>query len=81
MEIIELRGMIDMKKEVKTSYTLIIKEQYGLRTVINKKVMNSQYTLDDVLRVKKVYELLDEVTEVVVEETTVTTITEQKLYV
>ena len=70
-----------MKKEVKTSYTLIIKEQYGLRTVINKKVMNSQYTLDDVLRVKKVYELLDEVTEVVVEETTVTTITEQKLYV
>ena len=70
-----------MKKEVKTSYTLIIKEQYGLRTVINKKVMNSQYTLDDVLRVKKVYELLDGVTEVVVEETTVTTITEQKLYV
>ena len=70
-----------MKKEVKTSYTLIIKEQYGLRTVINKKVMNSQYTLDDVLRVKKVYELLDEVTEVVVEETTVTTITEQKLYI
>ena len=70
-----------MKKEVKTSYTLIIKEQYGLRTVINKKVMNSQYTLDDVLRVKKVYELLDGVTEVVVEETTVTTITEQKLYI
>ena len=70
-----------MKKEVKTSYTLIIKEQYGLRTVITKKAMNSQYTLDDVLRVKKVYELLDEVTEVVVEETTVTTITEQKLYI
>ena len=70
-----------MKKEVKTSYTLIIKEQYGLRTVITRKVMNSQYTLDDVLRVKKVYELLDEVTEVVVEETTVTTITEQKLYI
>ena len=49
--------------------------------MITKKVMNSQYTLDDVLRVKKVYELLDEVTEVVVEETTVTTITEQKLYI
>ena len=70
-----------MKKEVKKNYTLVIKEQYGLRTVITKKVLNSEYTLQDALRVKKVYELLDEVTEVVVEETTVTTITEQKLYV
>lgn len=70
-----------MKKEVKKNYTLVIREQYGLRTVITKKAMNSQYTLDEVLRVKKVYELLNEVTEVVIEETTVTTITEQKLYV
>ena len=70
-----------MKKEVKKHYTLVIKEQYGLRTVITKKVLNSEYTLQDALRVKKVYELLDEVTEVVVEETTVTTITEKKLYV
>ena len=70
-----------MKKEVKKNYTLVIKEQYGLRTVITKKVLNSEYTLQDALRVKKVYELLDEVTEVVIEETTVTTITEQKLYV
>ena len=70
-----------MKKEVKKNYTLVIKEQYGLRTVITKKVLNSEYTLQDALRVKKVYELLNEVTEVVVEETTVTTITEQKLYV
>lgn len=70
-----------MKKEVKKNYTLVIKEQYGLRTVITKKAMNSQYTLNEVLRVKKVYELLNEVTEIVIEETTVTTITEQKLYV
>ena len=70
-----------MKKEVKKNYTLVIKEQYGLRTVITKKVLNSEYTLQDALRVKKVYELLNEVTEVVVEETTVTTITEQKLYI
>lgn len=70
-----------MKKEVKKNYTLVIKEQYGLRTVITKKVLNSEYTLQDALRVKKVYELLNEVTEVVIEETTVTTITEQKLYV
>ena len=70
-----------MKKEVKKNYTLVIKEQYGLRTVITKKVLNSEYTLQDALRVKKVYELLNEVTEVVVEETTVTTITEQKIYV
>ena len=70
-----------MKKEVKKNYTLVIKEQYGLRTVITKKVLNSEYTLQDALRVKKVYELLDEVTEVVIEETAVTTITEQKLYV
>ena len=60
-----------MKKEVKKNYTLVIREQYGLRTVITKKAMNSQYTLDEVLRVKKVYELLNEVTEVVIEETTV----------
>ena len=70
-----------MKKEVKKNYTLVIKEQYGLRTVITKKVLNSEYTLQDALRVKKVYELLDKVTEVVIEETTVTTITEQKIYV
>ena len=70
-----------MKKEVKKNYTLVIKEQYGLRTVITKKVLNSEYTLQDALRVKKVYELLDEVTEVAIEETTVTTITEQKLYI
>lgn len=70
-----------MKKEVKKHYTLAIKEQYGLRTVITKKVLNSEYTLQDALRVKKVYELLDEVTEVAIEETTVTTITEQKLYI
>ena len=70
-----------MKKEVKKNYTLVIKEQYGLRTVITKKVLNSEYTLQDALRVKKVYELLNEVTEVVIEETTVTTITEQKFYV
>lgn len=70
-----------MKKEVKKHYTLVIKEHYGLRTVITKKVLNSEYTLQDALRVKKVYELLNEVTEVVIEETTVTTITEQKLYI